>query len=370
MKTSFRIARLIGIPIKIHFSFIIILGLFAWLFSFESIQISVFIIGYGGISTSIIFKAFLGIFLAILFFICVLLHELGHSYVTQKYGYKINGITLFLFGGASQIKETPREPDTEIKIAIAGPGVSFLLGGIFLMFFLLTNYFSKSILTQIFLISFGTLAFYNLILGLFNLVPAYPTDGGRLVRATLAKRMDYGKATSWASNIGKGIAIGMAVFGIIVLNIWLVLISVFLFFGATQEEKMVKISLALEDKKVKDIMNKNVKSVAPDMTIKSFLNFIKDNKNHIFPVVEEDALKGIVLIDDVQKIDSKDIKNIKVKDVMRKNFSKISSNKKASTALKRVSKDKYNRVFVEEDNKIMGVITRNDIIHALKMSKI
>ena len=370
MKTSFRIAKLLGIPIKIHFSFIIILALFAWVFSVQSIQLLGFTIGYGELQTSNIFKYFFGIILTILFFVCVLLHELGHSYVTQKKGFKINNITLFVFGGASQIKETPRDPNTEIKIAAAGPAVSFLLSVFFIFIFFSTNFFEKNFISQIIFISAGTLGFYNFILGLFNLIPAYPTDGGRLVRATLAKYMDYGKATSHASNIGKGIAIAMAIFGIITLNIWLVMISVFLFFGATQEEKMVKISLALEDKKVEDIMTKNMKTVSPDEKIKDFLDFAKENRSFIYPVIKNDKLIGVVTIDDVKDVSGENIKEVKIKDIMKKDFSKISQDKKAISAFKELSSNKYNHLFVEKEDKFVGVISSNDIIHALKMSKI
>lgn len=182
--------------------------------------------------------------------------------------------------------------------------------------------------------------------------------------------MNYGKATSWAANIGKGIAIAMAIFGIIILNIWLVIISVFLFFGANQEQKMVKISLALEDKKVEDIMDKNVKSISPNTNIKDLLGILREDKSLIYPVVDNNKLIGIVTINDVQKIDKENIENIFVKDIMRKDFSKISPEQKAISAFKTLSKDKYNKLFVEKDSKILGVITQNDIIHTLKMSGI
>ncbi len=370
MKTSFKIASLLDIPIKLHFSFIIILALFAYVFSFENLKIFSFTIGYGGIGASNIVKIFLGIFLAVLFFVCVLLHELSHSYVTQRNGFKINGITLFVFGGASQMEETPKDPNTEIKIAAAGPVVSFVLSGLFFSFFYLTGFFEGNLFTNVLLISFGTLTFYNFILGLFNLVPAYPTDGGRLVRASLAKTMDYGKATSWASRIGRGIAVAMAVFGILSLNIWLVLIAVFLFFGAMQEEKITQISQALKDKNVEDIMDENISSVSPDMNIKDFLDFLKKKRNTVFPVVKDESIIGVISLDDVQETTGSDLDTLKVEDVMNKDFSKVSSDKKAFSVFKTLAKDKYNHVFVEVDNKLKGVVTMNDITHALKMSEI
>jgi len=238
------------------------------------------------------------------------------------------------------------------------------------LIFFSTNYLESNILSQILFISAGTLGFYNFILGLFNLIPAYPTDGGRLVRATLAKYMEYGKATSHASNIGKGIAISMAIFGIITLNIWLVLISVFLFFGATQEEKMVKISLALKDKKVKDLMNKKIKSVPPGKNIKDFIEFIKEERNLIYPVTENNKLIGIVTIDDVKDASRENIEDIQIKDIMREDFSKISLDKKAISAFKQLSRSKYNHLFVEKEDKLVGVISFKDLSHALKMSKI
>ena len=186
MKSSVQIGKIIGIPIIIHFTFLVILALFAWSFSTDSISLFGFIIGYGALTMDISLKVILGIFLAILLFVCVVLHEIGHSYVTQKYGYKINGITLFIFGGVSQAEEIPQDPKMELKIAVIGPAISVLLGLIFYGFFLLINSYGSSVAIQMVSITVGTLAFYNMLLGAFNLIPAFPIDGGRVLRSVLA----------------------------------------------------------------------------------------------------------------------------------------------------------------------------------------
>jgi Zn-dependent protease len=213
VKASFQIGKIIGIPIRVHFTFIIILVLFAWAFAVDNFSIFGFPIGFGGLPISLVFQLALGVIVAILLFICVLLHELGHSYVTQRFGFKINSITLFIFGGVSQTEEIPRNPKQEMRIAIVGPGVSILIGIVFYAVYFFINQFGSSLPIKILSISVGMLAFYNLLLAGFNLIPAFPIDGGRVLRAGLAMRMEYDKATRAASSFGKAVAIFMAIFG-------------------------------------------------------------------------------------------------------------------------------------------------------------
>jgi len=367
MKTSFKIATLIGIPIKIHFSLIIILGLFAWAFSVDTFSVFGFLIGFGGLPISTLAQLLLGALIAVLLFICVLLHELGHSYVTQKLGYKINSITLFIFGGISNSEEIPRNPKEEIKIAIVGPAVSLLIGSILYVFYVLIKPYYGTIPINAIIILLGSLSFYNLILAGFNLIPAFPIDGGRVLRATFALKMNYQRATKIASNIAKGVAIIMAVFGIF-FNIWLILIAIFIFFGASQEEKSLQISSALENKKVKDVMRKDFESVSPDITIQKLYDIIQNKRYLSLPVLKDEKVVGVVSIDDIKKVDRDKWDNALVEDVMNNNFSTVSSDEDAFSAFKKLIRKHIDLLIVKDADKSLGVISRDDILKDIQIS--
>jgi Zn-dependent protease/predicted transcriptional regulator len=367
MKSSIKIGKILDIPIKIHFTFIFILALFAWAFSLETISIFGFRIGFGGLPISSSFQLILGVFTAIFLFICVLLHELGHSYVTQKLGYKINSITLFIFGGISNSEEIPRNPKQEIKIAIAGPLVSLALGLSFFVLYYFTRTYNNSLLSNIILINLGSLSFYNLILAGFNLIPAFPIDGGRVLRALFAMKMNYQKATKIAANIGKGVAVIMAIIGIF-FNFWLILIAIFVYIGASQEEKTLRVSLALEDKKVKDIMKKDFESVSPDMNLKDLYEKIRSQRHLGFPVISDEKIIGTVSLDDIKSVKKDNWQQTNVKDIMNKDFSTVSSDENAFSVFKRLIKSNLDRLVVKEDNEVVGIISINDLSQEIQIS--
>jgi Zn-dependent protease/predicted transcriptional regulator len=366
MKSSFQIGKIIGIPIRIHFTFLIILAIFAWSFSTSSVTLFGFIIGYGALSVDLVVKIILGIIIAILLFICVILHEIGHSYLTQKYGYKIDGITLFIFGGVSQAEEIPRNPKMELKIASIGPVISIFLGILFYVFYLLINDLGDSLYIQIISITLGTLSFYNILLGLFNLIPAFPIDGGRILRSILASQIEYGKATKIASNIGKGFAIAMAVFGIF-FNIWLVLIAVFVYIAASEEDKSLHISIALESFTVKDLMTPSIDSVSPNMNLKEFSEYMVTHKHLGYPVTENDHVLGMMTINELHKVEKEKHEKTLVKDVMRKDVFSISSDEHAISAFKMMMKNNYERLLVKKDGKNLGIISWSDLLRAMKI---
>jgi Zn-dependent protease/CBS domain-containing protein len=368
MKTSFQIGKIIGIPIKIDISFLLILALFTWAFATENITIYGFVLGFYGLPVSLSVQIILGAFLSVLFFLCVLLHELGHSYVTQRYGYKINSITLFIFGGVSQIEEMPRKPQMELTIAVVGPLVSLLLGGFFYMLYLFFSSLGGSLVPQIGFVTSGTLAFYNLILGLFNLIPAFPIDGGRVLRAAIARTTDYGRATRIAANVGKVFAIAMAVFGFF-YNFWLILIAVFVYVGASQEAQATEISIALEDLKVRDIMTPHVEFVSPDLTLHQFIDFIHTHKHTSYPVLENQKLVGIITVMDLHTIPKNNQDTTYIRDVMHKDVLTISPDEAANNAFKTMIRHTNERMIVKENETVLGILSWSDLLHAIQMKE-
>jgi Zn-dependent protease len=232
MSKAYRIGRIIGIPIKIDISFLIVLPLFAWIFSSQAEPF-----GFAGIQSEII-KYTLSLLTAILLFASVLVHELAHSYFTLRFGGSIKEIRLHLLGGVAAMEKEVHEPLKVITIVAAGPVSSIIMG--VLLLFLSFKLNSVSIIdgNSLFLVFF-ILGYVNIFLGLFNLIPAFPMDGGRILRAFLSTRMDYVKATEKAVLIGKIFAVLMAILGLFT-DIWLLLIALYIYGNANREEQMVK----------------------------------------------------------------------------------------------------------------------------------
>ncbi len=232
MRWSLRIGRILGIPIYLHFTFLIILPFFALVFGFSYSEFFGFKIGFNNLAIDDLGKALLGTLAAIVFFASILIHELCHSYVALRNHYKISGITLLIFGGVSEIEEQPGGAKGEAWMAFAGPGSSLVIGVIVSALYFLTRDLNGGVELQAAVLMFSLIGFYNILLGLFNLLPAFPMDGGRVLRALLARRLSFLKATKYAVDIGKVFAVGMGIFGLLTLNFILILIALFLFTGA------------------------------------------------------------------------------------------------------------------------------------------
>lgn len=231
MESSLRIGSLLGIPIKLHITLLLVLPIFAYLFEINP-QPS----GFYGVEPPIT-RYVLSALAAILLFATILVHELAHSYMAKRYGVYIYSFTLFLFGGITDMKNIPMKPGQEEWMAFAGPLTSLVIGSI--CFFthksliFLNPTFSQNPAYLLLLI----LGYENIVLGIFNLLPAFPMDGGRMLRSFYARKMSYVKATKRAAAIGKFFAILLAIFGIYVENLWFPLVALFIYVSASEEER-------------------------------------------------------------------------------------------------------------------------------------
>ena len=208
MFRSFEIFRVLGIPVRVHSTLLFFLVVAGLMFGQGA--------GLAGILTTIIFLG--------LVFSFVLLHELGHAVVARANGVGVSGITLHPLGGVAALTHMPRDPKKEMAIAIAGPAVNFVLAGVFGAAYLL---FSVELLRLLVIV--------NLVLGLFNLLPGFPMDGGRILRAWLARRRPYDEATRIASRTGQVVAVLMGVTGLVTMHLMLVMIAVFIYVAAQAE---------------------------------------------------------------------------------------------------------------------------------------
>ncbi len=361
MKSSIQIGKIIGIPIKLHITFLLILPVFAWNFAVNPSP-------FGFSDLDPFPRYLLSLFAAISLFVCVVLHELGHSYIAKKHGTNIQSITLFLFGGVSALEEIPRDPKTELKMALAGPGVSFLISLIFMIVYLIFKSPDDSFMAinNPYLRLFWMISIINIMLGIFNLLPAFPMDGGRVLRAWLAQRTTYIRATREAAGIGKMLAIFMGIFGLF-YSFWFLLIAFFIYIGASEEEKSTEINIILEGVKIRDIMSKDVQTVTSGMSIEELVEYIYRFKHMGYPVIDDGQLKGIVTFTDVQKVAREERRNVKVSQVMSKNVIGLQEDDDAFNALKLMTLNNIGRIIVRKGETVSGIVSRTDIIRAIQL---
>jgi Zn-dependent protease len=368
MNTSIQIGRIMGIPIKLHITFLLILPVFVFYFSVNPAPF-----GFNDV-TSAITRYALSLSAAISLFICVLLHELGHSAVAKKHGSNIQSITLFLFGGVSAMEEIPRNPKVEFKMALAGPTVSFLIGVLLGITYLLTKpadmpytaYLFLDISKNPYLRLVWLIGYINIILGIFNLLPAFPMDGGRVLRAWLAGRMSYIKATRTAAGIGKMFAIFMGILGLFA-GLWFILIAFFIYIGASEEEKSTEVTVVLEGVKIKDIMSKNVTPVTPEMSVEELVDFMFRYKHMGYPVVTDSEVKGIVTFTDVQKVPREERKNVRVSEIMTKDVITLREDDDAVNAIKLMTVNNIGRIVITKEKQMVGIVSRTDILRSVQL---
>jgi Zn-dependent protease/CBS domain-containing protein len=368
LRANIRLFTAFGIPIEINVSWFIIFALVSW--SLVSVY---FPSNYPDLSVT--YHWIMGLVAALLLFASVLLHELGHSYVAKTHGVPIKRITLFLFGGVSQLTKESSDPGTEIKIAIAGPGVSYVLMMVFFgVYFLTTRGASPQGVAPV----LKYLAYVNGLLGTFNLIPGFPLDGGRLLRALIWKVTgDLRRSTYIASRVGgfvgfAFIAIGfLSVFtGRFIFGLWMVLIGFFLRQAAEASYVQVVITSALKGVMVRDIMKREVITVPEDITIQQLVdNYFFRYHFDCFPVSMESKLEGIVTLNDLKALPRDRWHETLVRDVMQTDRSAVSvkPDDEVSQVLRRMVRDQCGKLPVIDGDRVVGIITRKDIMEALRV---
>jgi Zn-dependent protease len=386
MNRGIRIAKLFGIKIRIDWSWLLILLLVVWNLSFAFSQMH----PDWGLPLSIT----MGVIAALLFFLSVLLHELAHSLVAKKQGIPVDSITLFLFGGVANIREEPKSPGNEFVMAILGPVTSLVIGFVLLLLaglglqpLQLMGQNPMEILeaftpARTIILWLGSV---NVVLGLFNLIPGFPLDGGRVFRSILwAITQNLRKATRWASIVGQAIAWLMIVSGIamifgvqipffgqgLVNGVWLILIGLFLNTAASTGYQQLMVRDLLEAVPVRRMTKRNPPTVPADITVESLVeNYIMQTDDHAFPVIEDDRLVGIVCLDDVRGLQSELRSTKLVSDIMtpRSEIKTIAPDDDAYEALMTISRHAFRQLVVMEGEEVVGLIRRQDIVRYLQL---
>ncbi len=299
VKGSFTLGRVAGISINIHISWLIIFVLVTW-----SLAVSYFPQQYPDWSAPLYWS--LGVSASLLFFASVLLHELAHSLVARSRGIPVRAITLFIFGGVSEIAQEPTTPGTELLMALVGPVTSFLLAGFFGFLWLL----ARSIDSPLSALNLY-LASINGILGGFNLIPGFPLDGGRVLRAILwGITGSLERATRYASLVGQGIAylfillgIWQVVTGNWINGLWIAFIGWFLDNAAQTSYRQVAMKRMLSGHTVGEAMNRDCYAIAPTVTLERFIHeHILGTGRRCFPVVEGGEVIGLLTLHNVKEV--------------------------------------------------------------------
>jgi Zn-dependent protease len=377
MEGSFRIGRLFGIPILIHYSFILVIPLFAWIIGSQitlttDMLNEIFLVP---VDTTLITTGYipylLGTIVALGLFAGVLVHELAHSLVARKKGIRINSITLMIFGGIATMEEGVPDPKAELPMALVGPIASLVVGLVCSgIVYTVPAVTTNPAVAGVLIFIFGYLGVLNIILFAFNLLPAFPMDGGRVLRAWLAKRMPLHRATKIAADIGKGFAIVFGLIGLFFFSPFLILIALFIYIGASMESTAVKYSYLLQDVTVGDMMSSPVISVSPTLPVSQVITMMYTSKHLGFPVVERDTLIGMVTLADVNRMASIDREAMQVRDIMTRDPITLPPTAPVIEALKIMSAHNFGRIPVVHEGKILGIVTRTDIIKVTELKQI
>ncbi|HKO30389.1 MAG TPA: site-2 protease family protein [Nitrospiraceae bacterium] len=378
---NWRIGRALGIPIHVHASWFVVFFFVTWSLAMGYLPETLPDLsvprywGIGGIA-------------ALLLFLSVLLHELGHSYVALRYHIPIRQITLFIFGGVAHMETEPPSPRAEFLIAMAGPLVSLILGAACLGGALaVESLFAQSGFQGLVVLA-SLLGMVNVQLGLFNLIPGFPLDGGRVLRAGLwAWNKDFNRATSQAALAGIGFGVGLGLIGAVLMmgawsgapgqsiatnGGWLIFIGAFLFSAALSSRRQAAQRTTLVSMTVRQVMAHRVVTLPPDISVQDAVNqYFVTHGFGGFPVCSEGQIQGVVTVQDVHALPTELWPWRRVGEIMHPTSPAfcIHPDWSIMQAMERMAQGGWDRLVVMENEEPIGLITRSAIAHFLQLHK-
>ncbi|WP_448207181.1 site-2 protease family protein [Azospirillum sp. sgz302134] len=301
------------------------------------------------------------VFIALLF-LCVLLHELGHVFAARRYGIRTPDITLLPIGGVARLERLPEKPSQELVVALAGPAVNLVIAG---LLYVVLGGFLPAGSTEVQNAGVGVLArlaSVNLFLALFNLLPAFPMDGGRVLRAALAHRMGYGRGTQVAASIGQVVAFGLGLLGLFG-NPLLLFIALFVYLGAASESHAVQIREVSRGMAVADAMVTRFESLSPSSVLEDAVRCLIHTTQHEFPVVDGSGrLRGVLTRDEMIRALRDRGPNAPVLDVMRSDIPVLHQGQSLEEALRVMQEQRLPAVGVNDnDGHLVGLVTPENV---------
>jgi Zn-dependent protease len=350
MRWQWKLGTFAGIDVFVHTTFLLIVGWYGFMYWQQ---------------TGTLFGALEGVAFILLVFAAVTLHEYGHALTARKFGIKTRDITLYPIGGMARLERMPEKPIQELWVALAGPAVNVVIAAVLFGWLALSNGLAS--LGELTLASgsfVGRLMIVNIFLVVFNLIPAFPMDGGRVLRAVLAMKMDYVRATQIAATVGQGLAF---VFGFIGLftNPFLLFIAFFVWMGASQEASMVQMKNALGGIPVTRAMLTDYQTLSPRDTLSRVAQLVLAGSQRDFPVVEDGRVLGLVTRDDFLKALTQHGQNLPVAQVMHTNLPVVDSHEMVEMALMRIQESGVSVLPVTHAGQLVGIITPENITEYL-----
>lgn len=361
--SGFRLTRIFGIDVEINISWLLVFALFSFTLARDYFPEQM-----AGFEPSVYWS--MGIVTTLLIFASILLHELGHSLVAIKEGIPIKRITLFIFGGVAQMEKEPHLPGVELKIALAGPATSLVLA--------LLSWFLFRIIPADLAISHVVffLARLNLIVALINLIPAFPLDGGRVLRAGLWHFLqNLLKATRIAVLIGSIFAFLAIGWGfLLILNgvfwgLWYIFLGWLLYQSGQASYTQLVFHQTFKGVPVSKIMSRNVHSVHPDTRLDELVNLFYEYRFGAFPVVEGERILGMVTLNDLREVNQEKWHQTTVEKVMTGSSKLIyvSPHSEAVEVMIKMAYGNTGRVLVVENHRLVGIISRTDMMKLINM---
>jgi Zn-dependent protease/CBS domain-containing protein len=369
MTRSFRIARVFGIDIELDYTWFIIFALIVWLLASPKGPLAS---GLPNLGVGV--RLLVAVFASLLFFLSVLLHELSHSVVALRNGLPITGITLFVFGGVSKLSEEPQTPGIEFKMAIAGPLASFALAGIF---FGLAYVVREGAAGPTFARIFIYLAFVNGLLGVFNLLPGFPLDGGRVLRAGLWRWLSsLQRATRVAAGVGQAMGVLLILWGVFRFlaqrepdGLWMALIGWFLSNAAQSSYQQVVVKQMVAGVPVSTIMTRDVHTVRANETIDDLVHEqIMTHSHPAYPVFDDGRLLGLITLADIRQVPRERRPYVTVGEVVPplKEQQTIAPEADVWEALTRMATVGQGRLLVTEEGQLRGIVSRSDVMRLIR----
>lgn len=351
MKWQWKLGRFAGIDVFVHATFLLLI---AWVGYSHWLQNR----SWGEVAGGILFILAL--------FLCVVLHEYGHALTARRFGVKTRDITLYPIGGVARLERMPDNPIEELWVALMGPAVNVVIAALLFVYLVVTGGLVPLTDLTVASGSFAArLLTLNLTLALFNLIPAFPMDGGRVLRAALAMRMDYVRATQIAASVGQGVAL---LFGLIGLfsNPFLVFIALFVWIGASQESNMTRVKDSLGGIPVERAMLTNYQTLDERDTLARAVELLLSASQRDFPVVDaEGRLIGILERDAFISALSREGQSAPVTAVMSRSLPEIDSHDMVETALQRLQESGAKTLPVTHAGRFLGLITSENITEFL-----
>jgi Zn-dependent protease/CBS domain-containing protein len=350
MKWQWKLGTFAGIDVFMHATFLLLIGWIGYSYWLQ----------YGTLA-----KVAEGILFILALFLCVVLHEYGHALTARRYGIKTRDITLYPIGGVARLERLPEKPIEELWVALMGPAVNVLIAAILFVYLSLTGELPRLADLSVASGSFITrLLLVNITLVIFNLLPAFPMDGGRVLRALLAMRMDYVRATQVAASIGQGMAFLFGLFGLF-NNPFLLFIAFFVWIGASQEASMVQMRDSISGIPVTQAMQTRFDVLSPSDRLDRVVKLILAGSQQDFPVVENGEFVGVLTRDDFIRALSEQGRDAPIAQVIRRNIPSVDSHEMVERALMRLQESGAKTLPVMHGGRFVGLVTAENITEFL-----